>query len=77
MSSYPKIVLKYDTSNKEDMVNSNSVVVNQPIQVEHSELTVLVYILVAMVGIMLLIKIFSAVKISLRNAVEATAAATA
>lgn len=66
----PKIIFRYDT-NKEEMSNSNSVIVNQPIPLQHNELTLLVFILVIMVAIMLLTKTFVLIKRTMRSSIEA------
>lgn len=66
----PRLVFRYDTSNKEETSNSNSVIVNQPIPVQHNELTLLVLILVIMVAILLITKIVVLIKRLMRSSIE-------
>lgn len=54
--SLPKLVLKYESAQKEEMVNSNSFEINQPIPVEQ-----------AMIGILLLAIAYSAIKKGMKS----------
>lgn len=65
--SLPKLVLKYESAQKEEMVISNSFEINQPIPVEHGELVKPMYVLVAMIGILLLAIAYSAIKKGMKS----------